>query len=60
MLGQLAQKIFYSVGFGKSFRKKLPLDYKKGNRHTHKNPHALSLATKDKLVHVQQPLTPEK
>lgn len=35
------------VNFGakrfKSFVKKLPLDYKKGGRKTHKNPHAIPL-----------------
>lgn len=42
----------FSRKLGKSFRKKLPLDYKKGDRHTHRNTHALPLEVKDKLMKV--------
>ena len=42
----------FSRKLGKSFRKKLPLDYKKGDRHTHRNTHALPLELKDKLMNV--------
>lgn len=38
--------------FAQTFRKKLPLDYKKGDRHTHRNPHALPLNVKDDLMKV--------
>lgn len=36
----------------KSFRKKLILDYKKGDKHSHTNPHALPLELKQSLVNV--------
>lgn len=38
--------------FGQSFRKTLPLDYKKGKKNTHRNPHALPLRVKDDLLKV--------
>jgi hypothetical protein len=36
----------------KNFRKKLILDYKKGKKHAHKNPHAIPLILKQKLLNV--------
>ena len=30
----------------------MPLDYKKGDRHTHRNPHALPLKVKHDLMNV--------
>lgn len=42
----------FSRKFGQTFRKKLPLDYKKGDKHTHRNTHALPLKTKDALMNV--------
>lgn len=38
--------------FAQTFRKQLPLDYKKGNKHTHRNMHALPLQVKDSLLKV--------
>ena len=37
----------------KHFRKNLPLDYKKGGKHDHKNPHAIPLKVKDRLLNVK-------
>lgn len=42
----------YFASFGQTFRKNLPLDYKKGNKHTHRNTHAIPLNVKDKLLKV--------
>ena len=38
------------VKFAQTFRKSLPIDYKKGNKHTHRNMHALPLKVKDDLL----------
>lgn len=38
--------------FGRAFRKKLPLDYKKGDKHTHRNMHAIPMETKAALMKV--------
>jgi hypothetical protein len=38
--------------FGQTFRKTLPLDYKKGNKHTHRNTHALPMLVKSDLLKV--------
>lgn len=43
---------FQMAQFGKSFRKTLVTDFKLGNKHTHKNPHAIPLKTKDALMKV--------
>ena len=49
-----------TVAFGikrfKQFRKKLVLDYKKGGKHAHKNPHAIPLVLKQKLLKVTHSL----
>lgn len=42
----------FFASFGQTFRKTLPLDYKKGNKHSHANPHALPLRVKDSLLKV--------
>lgn len=42
----------YFAKFAQTFRKTLPLDYKKGDRHTHRNPHALPLKVKHDLMNV--------
>lgn len=38
--------------YGRTFRKKLVLDYKKGDKHTHRNTHAIPLEVKDALLKV--------
>jgi hypothetical protein len=42
----------YFASFGQTFRKNLPIDYKKGNKHTHRNTHALPFRVKDSLLRV--------
>lgn len=42
----------FFASFGQTFRKTLPLDYKKGNKHSHHNPHALPMRVKDSLLKV--------
>ena len=42
----------FTIHYAQSFRKKLPLDYKKGNKHDHKNTHAIPLLVKDRLLKV--------
>ena len=44
---------FFVKKGGKAFRKTLPLDFKKGDKHTHRNPHALIMEQKDKMIKVQ-------
>lgn len=51
-MNMLLTKIEFGVKRFKSFRKTLTLDYKKGGKHAHKNPHAIPLETKQKLLHV--------
>jgi hypothetical protein len=51
-MNSLLTKISFAKSFGKKFRKTLPLDYKKGNKHSHKNTHAIPLEVKDKLLKV--------
>jgi hypothetical protein len=43
---------FFAKKGGQTFRKTLPLDYKKGNKHTHRNTHALPLNVKSTLLKV--------
>ena len=52
MLGNLTLQFNFGVKRFQTFRKKLPLDYKKGDRHSHKNTHAMPLPIKDKLLKV--------
>jgi len=42
----------FFASFGQTFRKGLVLDYKKGNKHTHRNTHAIPLKVKDRLLKV--------
>ena len=42
-MNSLLFNIQYGVKRFKSFRKKLILDYKKGDKHSHTNPHAIPL-----------------
>lgn len=42
----------FFASFGQTFRKTLTLDFKKGNKHTHRNPHALPMKVKDTLLKV--------
>ena len=39
----LLTRLEFGVKRFKNFRKKLVLDYKKGGKHAHKNPHAIEL-----------------
>lgn len=48
------------VSFGQTFRKTLPLDYKKGNKHSHRNTHALPLHVKQSLLKVTRTLSQTK
>ncbi len=43
MINFLCLNINFAKSWGKKFRKTLPLDYKKGDRHSHKNPHAIPM-----------------
>jgi cell shape-determining protein MreC len=45
-MNSLLFNIQYGVKRFKQFRKKLILDYKKGDKHAHTNPHALPLEVK--------------
>jgi hypothetical protein len=45
-MNSLLFNIQYGVKRFKQFRKKLILDYKKGDKHDHTNPHALPLELK--------------
>lgn len=45
-------KAGFAKQIGQTFRKKLVLDYKKGNKHTHRNPHAIPLEVKDAILKV--------
>jgi hypothetical protein len=49
-IGQLTLKAEFGRKFAKTFRKTLPLDYKKGDKHIHKNTHAIPLEVKDRLM----------
>jgi hypothetical protein len=42
----------YFASFGQTFRKKLVVDFKKGNKHTHRNTHAMPLHVKSSLLNV--------
>ena len=48
----LANKITFGVKKFKQFRKSLVHDYKKGKPQDHKNPHAIPLELKQKLLKV--------
>lgn len=52
-MNRLVLNIEYGLKRFKSFRKKLILDYKKGDKHSHTNPHALPLEVKQSLVNVK-------
>ena len=60
MLGQFTLKLNFQYKRFKSFRKTLPLDYKKGDKHTHKNTHAMPLSLKHKLLKVILILSPRQ
>lgn len=51
-MNSLTTTITFGVKRFKQFRKKLVLDYKKGGKHAHKNPHAIPLVLKQKLLNV--------
>lgn len=55
-MNSLLTKLTYGLKRFKQFRKKLVLDYKKGGKHAHKNPHAIPLVLKQKLLNVQRSL----
>ena len=42
----------FTMHHSQSYRKKQPLDYKLGNKHSHKNPHAIPLIIKDHYLNV--------
>ena len=42
-MNMLINNITYGMKRFKKFRKKLVLDYKKGGKHAHRNPHAIPL-----------------
>ena len=42
----------FTIHHSQSYRKKLPLDYKLGNKHSHKNPHAIPMRVKDHYLKV--------
>ena len=50
----------FTIHQAQSYRKKQPLDYKLGNKHSHKNPHAIPMRLKDHylnvLLHVCSPI----
>ena len=46
IMNTLLLNIQYGVKRFRQFRKKLILDYKKGDKHDHRNPHALPLEQK--------------
>ena len=52
-MNMLVTRLEFGVKRFKAFRKRLVLDYKKGNKHDHKNPHAIPLETKQKLLNVK-------
>ena len=52
----LLTNIHFGVKRFRQFRKKLVLDYKKGDKHAHKNPHAIPLVEKQRLLKVSLPL----
>lgn len=43
---------FFGKKFAQTFRKTLALDFKKGNKHTHRNTHALPMNVKSTLLKV--------
>jgi hypothetical protein len=59
-MNNLLTSVNYGVKRFKHFRKKLVLDYKKGSPHDHKNPHAIPLELKQKLLNVRQDLCSPK
>lgn len=52
----LLTKLTFEFKRFKQFRKNLVLDYKKGGKHAHKNPHAIPLVLKQKLLNVHRSL----
>ena len=55
-MNRLVTEISFGVKRFKQFRKKLVLDYKKGGKHAHRNPHAIPLELKQKLLKVNPTL----
>ena len=51
-MNMLLTIVEYGVKRFKHFRKQLILDYKKGKRHQHTNPHAMPNELKQKLLNV--------
>ena len=56
----LVTRLEFGVKKFKAFRKRLVLDYKKGNKHDHKNPHAIPLEIKQKLLNVSHFLSSQR
>lgn len=42
----------FTIHFAQSFRKKLPFDYKKGDKHDHRNTHSIPMEIKGRLMKV--------
>ncbi len=53
-MNSLLFNIQYGLARFKSFRKRLILDYKKGDKHSHTNPHAIPLELKQSLLKVSR------
>lgn len=51
-MNTLLTQIQFGIKRFANFRKRLVLDYKKGNKHDHTNPHAIPLEIKQKLLKV--------
>lgn len=51
-MNTLLTQIQFGVKRFANFRKRLVLDYKKGKKHDHTNPHAIPLELKQKLLKV--------
>lgn len=54
-MNTLLTQIQFGIKKFQNFRKRLVLDYKKGGKHDHTNPHAIPLKLKQKLINVHSP-----
>ena len=52
-MNNLVTSLNFGVKRFKQFRKHLVLDYKHGGKHDHRNPHAIPLPIKDRLLKVR-------
>lgn len=59
-MNTLLTRIQFGLKRFANFRKKLVLDYKKGGKHDHTNPHAIPLELKQKLLNVPIPTSRPK